>query len=210
MSQIRLVIAEDHPLTIAGLRLVIDTQAQWTLSADVADGSQLMAAVEESQPHVVVLDLGLPGRTGLDLLLDLNRLSTPPKTIVLSGQDEAIAFHRALDAGADAVLTKSDPPELLIDAVNAVLADERFVSPQLAERLWPLSPDDGEVLSLTARERDVLRSMSQGMSTKETGRALGISPATAKKHRENLMRKLGASTAVAAVSEARRLGLVAE
>ena len=79
-----------------------------------------------------------------------------------------------------------------------------------ADRLEPLSGAHRDGLSLTARERDVLRSMSLGMSTKEIGRDLDISPATAKKHRENLMRKLGASTAVAAVREARRIGLVAE
>ena len=210
MSQVRLVVAEDHPLTIAGLRMVIDTQSDWILCAEISNGAHLTAEIGRTNPHVVVLDLGLPGRTGLDLLLELSKLPTKPKTIVLSGQEQPLAYQRALDAGADAVLTKSDPPQLLVDAVRAVLANERFVSPLLADRLEPTSRDHDAQLSLTARERDVLRFMSLGMPTKEIGRELNISPATAKKHRENLMRKLGESTAVATVRKARRLGLVSE
>lgn len=206
MARIQLVVAEDHPLTIAGLRLLIDSQADWELRAVVSDGAGLPAVVAQYEPDVVLLDLGLPGRTGIDILTELKQRHPTLRVVVLSGQEHMLAFRQALEARADAVLMKSESPDLLIHAVRAVVDGERFISPQLAERLGPVTAKP----ILTAREREVLAAMAHGLTSTQIGIRLGMSPATAKKHRENLMRKLGASNATATIRAARRLGLVAE
>lgn len=205
MGSVKILIAEDHPLTIAGLKMLVDTHPQWHNCGQVTDGAEVLAAVADRAPDLLILDIALPHRTGLDLLQELVKSPQRPHTVILSGNTDVASFQRAWDAGADAVVRKNDDPEVIVDAINSVLNGERFIAPTLTKLI---SCDTTPNEQLTNREIEVLRCMARGHSSKQIGATLSISPGTAKKHRENLMRKLDTATAIAAVEQARRMGLL--
>lgn len=204
MNDVRILIADDHPLTVSGLSLAVAAEG-WTVCRTVHDGEAVESAVAATRPDVLLLDLGMPGRSGLAVLEALQAAPARPRIVVLSGETRPYDFARAQRAGADALVTKSESGTVLVEAIRRVCRGEFWTSPA-ARGL--LGTGAAEAAALTPREHDVLRLLADGLSSKRIAQALGIAPATVRKHRENLLRKLGVSTAMAASREARRLGLL--
>jgi len=206
----RIVIADDHPVFRSGMLFLLEQEPGIEIAGQAVNGNQALSLVAELRPDLLILDLMLPGLSGLAVLERLMRASTRPRVLVISGSVSGQVFKQVLDIGADGVLSKEERPDQLIDAITALRADRRFVSPLVAGIIGHLTesraPDAAE--HLTTRERQVLALVAEGHSNEAIGAELGISPRTAKKHRENIRAKLGISTAVEATHVAVRLGLV--
>jgi DNA-binding NarL/FixJ family response regulator len=194
---IRVVIADDHALVREGIRRVLDEDDGFDVVCEVSDGAATLDAVSRGDVDVVVLDLTMPGMSGLEVARRLRGAGERPRALVLSMHDDAEYVLRAVRAGAAGYLLKDDAgPAMLRQAVRAVHAGESFYSPAVASLLTDAlrsgeaeqAPDPlGE---LTHRETEVLQLVARGRSNKQIAAELGISRRTVESHRESLMRKL--------------------
>lgn len=201
----RLLVADDHPISRSGIEFLLAAVAEVELVGFANDGEETLVLAHQLEPDLVVLDLVLPKIPGLVVLERLKRSQNPPRVVAVSGQASGLIFKQALDLGADAVISKEDDSEELLAAIRALGRGERYRSPAVERLVGALTPGSGP--TLTAREREVLALVAQGLSNDEIGARLGMAPKTAKKHRENIRGKLGVSTAVEAAHAAVRLGL---
>jgi len=204
---IRLLLAEDHALVRDALRLFVSVQPDMTLVAQCSDGSEVLEQVRLHQPDVLLLDLGLPGVDGLEIMAALARESLATRVLVVTARLDAASVKTSLALGASGYLPKSEDAEALLAAVRRVASGQIYVSPEVAMLFDGESPVGSAAEALSARETEVLTLVGSGLSSKEIARQLGISDFTVRKHRENLCRKLGARNAPELVACALRLGL---
>lgn len=184
---IRYVIAEDHPIVRQGMRLLLSQEPAVQCVGETGRGDEVCALVHTTRPDVLILDLGLPGLAGLDVMAQLRTAAHVPHVLVVTARQDAASLNAALDLGAQGYLLKSEDADELVRALLRVADDSLYVSPALARVMS--SPDDsGE--PLTEREREVVAAVVSGLSSKAVGTALGISEHTVRKHRENISRKL--------------------
>ena len=204
-------IAEDHAVAQAGLEFLLGRVPGFVIVGRARDGETALEEAARLEPDLLLLDLLLPKKTGLVVLETIAGWQRRPRVLVMSGQASGLDFKRAAELGADGLVSKDDEAEHLIAALQSVRRGEPFRSPVVRGLLEPLeghaAPGSDGALPLTPREREVLVLVAEGHANAVIGEKLGISPATAKKHRENIHRKLGISTAVEATRIAARLGL---
>jgi two-component system response regulator NreC len=197
-ASLRVMLVDDHKIFRASLKLLLE-KSGCTVVAEAASAEEAMTIVGRSRPQIVLMDLEMPGTDGLSATRRLRRALPQVRVIFLSAHDEEKDVIEALtQAGAAGYLLKSDAPEELIGAVRAVHEGKRYLSPSIAPMLLrhlgnPADTRDESSL-LTTREREVLRLVSQGATSKEIAQQLGISPKTAQVHRDNLKQKLNLRT----------------
>ena len=198
------MIAEDHSLVCDGLRLLLSTQPDMELVAVTSDGRMVRPLVQEHTPDLLLLDLGLPGLDGLQVMDDLVRAGASTRVLVVTARLDALSVRQSLALGAAGYLPKSEDSDVLLTAMRCIAAGETWVSAEVAALF---EPEAGglDTQELTGREREVLALVGEGLSSKEIARQLGISDLTVRKHRENLCRKLGARNAAELVACAIRL-----
>lgn len=206
-AMLRVMIAEDHSLVRDGLRLYLSAQPDIRLVAETDDGCAVLPLVLERRPDLLLLDLGLPGIDGLEVMAALARENLPTRVLVVTARLDAASVKTSLALGAAGYLPKSEDAEALLAAMRRIAAGEIYVSPEVAALFETDMTVPGMTETLTAREREVLALVGEGLSSKEIARRLGISDLTVRKHRENLCRKLGARNAPELVACALRLGL---
>jgi DNA-binding NarL/FixJ family response regulator len=210
---IRVLIADDQPLMRTGFRTVLEATGSIAVVAEAEDGEQAVAAAEQHDPDVILMDIRMPGLDGIEATRRLRR----HKVLVLTtfGLDEYIV--EALRAGASGFLTKDVPRQELVAAVRAVAGGDAVLSPAVTRQLLDrvagrlpavrdAAPDGLE--SLTEREREVLGLIAAGLSNAEIAQALVLAEPTAKTHVSNLLGKLGLRDRVQAVIWAYESGLV--
>lgn len=202
----RILIADDHPISRAGLEFLLSTEPDLEVVGSAEDGEQVLALTAELVPDVLILDLMLPRKPGLVVLERLRQFEPRPLVVAISGQASGLAFKEAFDSGAEAVVSKEDPSEELLKAIRALQRGERYRSANVA-RLLGVLERTGLEHPLTRREREILSLIAAGLTSDQIGERLSISPKTVKKHRENIRIKLGVSSAVEAARFAARLGL---
>ncbi len=195
---IRVMLADDHRVLRDSLKLFLEKNGCIVIG-EAATAEEALSAAAKLRPQVLVMDLEMPGLGGLAVTHHVVKLSPAPRVLILSAYDDEEYVIEALTrAGASGYLLKSDGIEELINAVRAVSAGKRYLSPSVAPivlgRLQ--SPDSGlSILDrLSPREREVLRLIGLGATSKEVAARLGISPKTAQVHRENLKQKLNLRT----------------
>jgi DNA-binding NarL/FixJ family response regulator len=200
---IRVLLADDHRLLRDALRAVLEPECEVVGEADT--GESAVALAIRLRPHVVVLDLAMPGTGGLAAAHRLARSAPASKVLVLSQYgDEEYVIEALGEANVAGYLLKTDAAEELLGAVRTVHGGRRYVSPSIAPvvlarlRRQP-ARSGGGAAQLTRREREVLRLIGQGATAKEIAQRLGISPRTAQVHRENLKQKLDLRTTAALV-----------
>jgi len=192
------MLVDDHHIVRSSLRLLFEKHG-FEVVAEAGDAQEALALASKARPQIVMMDLELPGTDGITATHRLRKLVPNAKVIFLSAHDDEKDIAEALTAaGANGYLLKSDAPEELINAVRAVGAGKRYLSSSVAPLLLMRldNPDrarDGAPV-LTVREREVLRLVSQGATSKDIAQRLSISPKTAQVHRENLKQKLNART----------------
>lgn len=199
---IRILIAEDHIIARAGVQAIVNAQPDMTIVAEAGNGEQALALYRQYRPDVILMDMRMPVMNGFAALAELRREFPSARVVALStfGGDEDI--RRAMNAGAQAYLTKDVLPDELIAAIRAVHAGERYL-PELV-----LATLAAEMPRLSERELEVLRLVAQGLSNKRIAYVLNIAEDTAKNHVKSILKKLGADDRTQAATEAIQRGII--
>ena len=209
--KIRVLLADDHNLVRAGVRKILEAQPGVTVVGEVADGAAALEALARTPVDVLVLDLTMPGLDGFAVLRRARALAPALKVLVLSMHADPEFVSRAVREGADGYLLKDSAVNDLVAAIQAVREGRAYHSPQVQRRLTDLlrggTPAVGGA-ALTEREREVLKRIAEGSSTKEIAARLDISARTVESHRANLMRKLDVKSVAQLVRIAIREGLI--
>jgi len=213
-AKIRVVLIEDHSILREGLKALIEIESDLEIIAEFGSVEASLAAIGELQPDLVVTDLALPGRSGIELLGEVARLSPKSRKLVLTAHDGEDYVRAALNAGADGYVLKDANSAELMLAIRTVSSGEQYLCKAVANKIVSgyLLGDRrrlgaAEPQSITGREREVLTRIALGDSNKIIARDLGLSPKTVEKHRSNLMRKLQLRNAAAITMFAIRNGL---
>jgi len=208
---VRIVLADDHTLVRAGVRRIVEEQPDFAVVAEASDGEAALAALAANETDVLVLDLSMPGCDGFDVL-QRARLRRPGlRVLVLSMHAGTEYVHRAVREGADGYLLKDSAAHDLVAGIRTVMEGRVFYSPAIQVQLARLAREsqDREGLDrLTEREREVLRLVARGLTSKEIAAELGISMRTVDSHRSNIMRKLDVRSVARLTQLAIREGLV--
>lgn len=201
-AKIRVLLANDIPLFVEGLRCSLEQDSRMAVVGAASDAKGIFRQAKVLEPEVILLDLNIPGLGGLDVLPRLMRVAERSKVIVLATHADGGLVREAARAGAKGYLLVGSTPQVLQRAVAEVHAGRTsFVVP-------PQEGAEGVGAGLTARERQVLTLVAEGLSSKEIAAELGIGPRTVETHRERLMEKLDARNAVDLVRSAFARGLV--
>ena len=196
----RILVVDDHPLMRLGLRQFLLQEPWLDLCGEAGSAADALQEIERRRPDLVLLDLSLEGRSGLDLLKDL-RLHFPEiPVLIYSMHDEAIYAERSLRAGARGYLMKRETGDKLLEALRRVLAGEVYLSEQAGKRKASASrkrPGQTRVSTLSGREFEVFRLIGSGCVNKEIAQQLHISLKTVEAHRDHIKRKLGIHSSTA-------------
>jgi len=211
MSVIRVLIADDHAILRRGLKEILVRELDGVSCGEAESAQQVLAQVQTHDWDVVILDVTMPGRSGLDVLKDLKSLRPKLPVLVLSMHPEDQYGKRVLKAGASGYMNKESAPEELIKALRKVLAGGRYVSPLLAEKLaTDLNEDAGrpahEILS--DREFEVLRKLASGKTVGQIAEDLRLSVPTVSTYRARILEKLNLSTTAELMHYAMRNHLI--
>jgi DNA-binding NarL/FixJ family response regulator len=208
----RVVLIDDHTLVRAGVRRILEGQPGIRVVAEFGDGEAALAALADMPVDVLVLDLTLPGLDGFEILTRARALRPGIKVLVLTMHASPEYVARAIEQGADGYLLKDSAVHDLVAAIHAVRDERVFYSPEvqrgLGEALRARRAQSRALDQLTARERDVLRQIALGLSTKEIAARLEIGARTVETHRANLMRKLDLRSVALLTRFALREGLL--
>jgi DNA-binding NarL/FixJ family response regulator len=209
-AAIRVLVADDHMLVRTGIRHVLESEVGFEVVGEAADAAEAISLATKLQPDVVVLDISMPGESGLQLASRLRSSAAEPRVLILSMHDNAEYVLESVRAGAHGYLLKDTAATELRNAIRAVCRGESYFSPPIAGRLRDAirgqqATPAGTLDQLTGREREVLLGVVRGRTNKEIAAELGISHRTVETHRESLMRKLQIRT----VAELTRFALAA-
>jgi two-component system, NarL family, invasion response regulator UvrY len=196
---IKVLIADDHAILRRGLKEILSREMEGAVCGEAKDAQQVLARVQSDHWDLVILDLSMPGRSGLDVLRDIKGLRPKLPVLVLSMHPEDQYGKRILKAGAAGYMNKESAPEELIKAIRKVLAGGRYVSPALAERLvWDLNEDVTHPVheTLSDREFEVLRMIASGKTVTQIAEELHLSVATVSTYRARILEKMKMSTTV--------------
>lgn len=193
MKMTRLILADDQLLIRAGIRALVETLPGYRIEAECVDGHEAIEAIRRFQPEVVLLDIAMPGPSGIEVARTIRQFDLETKILVLSSLDRPEIVEQALSAGVNGYLLKDFVLAELQTALDTVLMGERYLSPKISGA--SLSTDKENVISrnklLTLRQTEILRLVASGLTTKEIARKLGISPKTVEFHRSRLMERIG-------------------
>jgi DNA-binding NarL/FixJ family response regulator len=206
-APIRLVIADDHDLVRAGIKLLLGAAAGLEVVGEARSGPELAIAVAKLRPDVVITDLAMPEGDGVTAIENLRRTHPGLKIIALSMYDTADFIRRAMRAGADAYVLKGSPSFEIETAIHHVMEGRAYFSPQASQRLAAHEDPRPEDL-LTPRQIEILGLLARGLSSKEIGYDLGLSPKTVDVHRAAIMSRLGLNDVASLTLYAVRVGLV--
>lgn len=215
----RVAVVDDHPLLREGFQSLIESQPDLELAWSASDTQTALQKLEEDKPDMIMVDISLPGRNGLELIKDSLALHPNLNILVVSMHDETFYAQRVLKAGARGYIMKVADRDTLLQAIRTVLAGQRYVSPAMSAQIMEAFSGYGSsravdgVQRLSDREFEVFQLISEGKSTQQIGDILNISVKTAEVHRAHIREKLnledGASVLRFAVrwAESQRLGL---
>ena len=204
------ILADDHVLFRQGLRALLAGQAEWEIVGEAGDGEEAVRLAEVLQPDIALLDIEMPGLSGIDAAGKIGLVSPASKIIALSMYGDVHYQHRMFDAGASAYVLKNEAVGDLINAVRASLAGGRFVSPG-ADPSDLATPSRSAVVDkdrLSRRELEVIQLIAEGRRTKEIADILDISAKTVETYRGRVMLKLGIDGLPSLVKFAIRSGIV--
>jgi two-component system, NarL family, nitrate/nitrite response regulator NarL len=209
--RVTVLVADDHPLFREGIARAVRERPDLELVAEMSDGRAALAGIREASPAVAVVDLRLPGLDGIAIANAVSRDRLPTRVLLLSAFTEPRLVYEAMAAGAAGYFSKDADREAVLDAIAAVARGESRVDPGLQgglfDELRQRAGDDERPL-LTAREREVVQLMADGLSAPAISARLYLATATVKSHQAHIYEKLGVSDRAAAVAEAMRRGLL--
>lgn len=200
-ATIRLVIVDDHAVVRAGIRALLESQADLTVVGEAADSHSAKEVVHDTRPDVVLMDLNLgAGGDGAQTTADLLARSDPPRVLVLTTYGTESDILAAIDAGASGYLLKDAPPAEVFDAIRRTAIGETILAPAVAATLVKRTSSPGPIL--TERELAILDLLAEGLGNKDIAKQLMVSEATIKSHLTHIYTKLDVDTRAAAVAKA--------
>jgi DNA-binding NarL/FixJ family response regulator len=208
---IRILIADDHGVVAEGLKHLIEAQSDLQVVAIVPDGREAVRVAKETQPDVVLMDLSMPELNGADATRAILERDPKCRVIVLSMYAEREYVRRALKAGAAGYVVKRSAAKEVVDAIRAVNAGQRYLSPRVADVVIDDYAGDGKgdlLEKLSAREREVLQLLAEGRTGAEIAARLSLSQKTVETYRARLVEKLGIRDVAGLVKFAIQRGLV--
>ena len=194
---LKILIADDHAILRKGLREILARELEGAVFGEAKDAQQVFTEVQRQHWDLVILDISMPGRSGLDVLRDLKREQPQLPVLVLSMHPETQYGKRVLKAGAAGYLNKESAPEELVQAIHKLLNGGRYVSPALAEKLafdLSLESDQFPHERLSDRELEVLRMMASGKTVSQIAETLHLSVTTVSTYRARLLEKMNMKT----------------
>ena len=209
--RISVLLVDDHAVVREGYRRLLERDENLIVVGEAAVAADAIRLDADLRPDVVVLDIALPGVSGIEILRRI--ISHRPDACVLmfSMHDDGIYAKHAIDAGARGYLSKASAPDLLVEAVRSVARGGHYLGPDIEMAINKQSSAANELAdALSTRELEVLRMLSQGYGVEEIGERLGLSPKTAANHQSSIKQKLGATSALQLMLIARRFGLVSD
>jgi two-component system response regulator NreC len=212
-DRIRVLIADDHTIVRSGLRLLLEAEPDIDVVGEALEGREALNLVEKHLPDVVLMDIAMPGMDGLEATRLIKDSWPQVKVLVLTMHRSDEYFFEMLKAGASGYILKGAETSDLIHAVRVVGRGEVFLYPTMAQKLVEdylnfIQWGEGTGSPLSLREKEILRLLSEGCSTKEIAEKLVISPSTVHSHRSNLMTKLGLNSRRELIQYARQRGLI--
>jgi two-component system response regulator NreC len=210
-TTIRVLIVDDHTLVRSGLRLLLEAEEDVCVEDEAGDAEQAIRLARLHKPDVVLLDVVMPGRSGLEAAPEILEAAPKARILVLSMQDDPSYVRQAFSAGASGYLLKEAADDDLVQAVREVASGGRYVHPALGARLAAAEAEArarAEADPLSEREREVLRLLALGHTNQEIAKLLFISVRTAETHRAHVMQKLRLSTRAELVRHALQQGLL--
>jgi len=207
---ISLMLVDDHAVVREGYRRLIEKHDDLVVIAEAPDGAAAYKLYKESRPNVVVLDLSMPGKGGIEVVRRLRQWDPSARILVFTMHENAAYALQAFQAGAKGYITKSSPPDLLISAIRDVHSGKKSLSPDISQALAMGSIDDERALldSLSAREFDIFRMIADARSIAEIAETLNLSPKTVSNYHYLIKSKLGISSDVELVHLAVRMRIV--
>lgn len=215
MRRYRILLADDHALFRQGLRRILSERKDLEVLGEAGDGLELLSLLKKLTPEVIILDISMPRLRGMEAMREIREILPDVRILVLTMHNDADYLFQAISAGADGYLLKEDAEKDLFFAIDMVSQGRIYISRFLAEQSrqdWAQLRQGKRRLPtderLTARERQILRLIAEGKSSKEIGELLSISYRTAEQHRANMMAKLNLSKTVDLVRYAFNKGYV--
>jgi DNA-binding NarL/FixJ family response regulator len=202
-QKIRVMLVDDHVLMRMGLSFALNNQSDIQVIAEAEDGVEAIEIYRKHRPDVVVLDLRMPKRNGIDTIALLRREFGAVHVLILSNYSSGEEIAAALQAGAQGFVVKDTPLAGLVDAIRRVAIGEQFISPSIAHHLASRIASH-----LSSREMEVLALIATGKSNKEIGAVLNVAEATVKVHVTNILSKLNASDRTQAIVTAMKRGII--
>jgi len=191
---IKVLVADDHPVVRKGLQICLAKQGNMRIVGEAADGDEALRKARELSPHVVLMDISMPGMNGLAVTEVLRKELPQIKVLILSVHNNKEYIFRVIQAGAHGYVSKEAPPEEVLRAIESVYEGEPFFSEDIARAALSEFVTSGgkkePFAQLTIREREVLVQIAEGKSNKEIADRLGIGVRTIETHRERIMRRL--------------------
>jgi two-component system response regulator NreC len=215
MSKLKILLADDHNLIRAGLRLVLTQEADFAVVGEAENGRQAVAMAESARPDVVVMDVGMPDLNGIEACRQIRESLANTQVVMLSMHSDEAYVLRALKAGARAYLLKDSAEADLSRAIRAVAEGKSFFSPAVGRvlledymrKLERTGAEDSYEL-LSSREREILQLVAEGKSSKEIANLLHLSVYTVETHRAKIMQKLNLRSTAEAILYAVRKGII--
>jgi two-component system, NarL family, invasion response regulator UvrY len=207
---VTVLLVDDHAVVREGYRRLLERGGNIDVIGEADDAESALQRFRELAPQVVVMDIALPGVSGVEAMRQMRAANAATRVLMFSMYEDAIFATRALQAGASGYVTKASAPNVLVEAVLTVARGKPYVSAEIAQALALRNAvaETASADALTAREFEVLRLVVQGLPLKDIANALGLTPKTVSNHQSAIKQKLGAESAVQLVRIASRLGLV--
>ena len=194
---IKILIADDHAVVRRGLRQILSEAHDLLVAAEANSAAEVLAALQRERFDVIVLDVAMPGRSGLELLPEIRKLRPETRVVMLTMFSEEQYAVRAIRAGAAGFLTKETAPEKLVDAVRKVAGGGRYISAELAETLASVVAGEAKGRPhelLSNREFEILKKIGSGKTVSQIAEELGLSVKTVSTHRTRILAKMGMKT----------------
>ena len=209
-TKARILIVDDHPTTRAGLTYLINHQMDITVCGEAENAAQALDLLAESKPDLMLIDITLPGKSGLELIKDVKAIRPDLTMLVISMHDESLYADRVLRAGARGYITKHEGGEKLMVAIRHVLSGKIYVSESMSAHILEIfsgghpGTDRSSIQNLSDREFEVFQALGEGLSSHEIAKKLHLSAKTVDVHRANIKTKLKINTTAELISFAAR------
>jgi len=207
--QVSVLLVDDHAVVREGYRRLLERHGDIVVIGEAGDAATAHSLFCALDPQIVVMDITLPGTSGIEAMRRMLIYNADARVLIFSMHEDTIFAKRALQAGAFGYVTKASAPNVLVEAIHAVAAGKRYLSPAIAQKLAlrDVVVDPAAADGLSAREFEVLRLLAQGQSIEQIAQSMSLNSKTVANHQSAIKKKLGADTAIQLLKRAAQLGL---